>query len=111
MEKNAYMACLLDFYGPLLTERQQELMRLRAEEDLSLTEIAETLGVSRQAVNDGLKGAEARLTQLEEKLGLYARHERMAGAVERAADSLRRGEAEQALSILMRMEQEENYGI
>lgn len=111
MEKNAYLACLLDFYGPLLTPRQQDLLHLRAEEDLSLSEIAQALCVSRQAVSDGLRAAEARLLQLEDKLGLYARHDRMAQQVQRAVRALRQGEQQEALSILISMEREEEYGI
>ncbi len=68
---------LLDFYGPLLTDRQQELLRLSCEEDLSLAEIAEQAGVSRQGVHDILHRATQQLYQLEEKLGMLQRFRRM----------------------------------
>ena len=61
---------LLDFYGAMLTDRQHEMLRLRLEEDLSLSEIAEGFGVSRQAVNDALRKAEKTLTEMEQKLRL-----------------------------------------
>lgn len=68
---------LLDFYGPLLTDRQQELLRLSCEEDLSLAEIAQQAGVSRQGVHDILHRATQQLYQLEEKLGMLQRFRRM----------------------------------
>jgi len=68
---------LLDFYGPLLTERQQELLHLSCEEDLSLAEIAQQAGVSRQGVHDILHRATQQLYQLEEKLGMLQRFRQM----------------------------------
>ena len=68
---------LLDFYGPLLTERQQELLRLSCEEDMSLAEIAQQEGVSRQGVHDILQRATQQLYQLEEKLGMLKRFRQM----------------------------------
>lgn len=62
------MALLYDFYGALLTPRQQELMQAYYLEDLSLAEIAGEDGVSRQAVHDLIKRAEAALIEYEEKL-------------------------------------------
>ena len=68
---------LLDFYGPLLTERQQELLHLSCEEDMSLAEIAQQAGVSRQGVHDILQRATQQLYQWEEKLGMLQRFRRM----------------------------------
>lgn len=61
---------LYDFYGSLLTERQQNFIELYYGEDLSLGEIAEQHEVTRQAVHDTLKRAEQTLENYEEKLGL-----------------------------------------
>ncbi|GAB6180603.1 hypothetical protein JCM14036_19220 [Desulfotomaculum defluvii] len=61
---------LYDFYGSLLTERQQNFIELYYGDDLSLGEIAEQFDVTRQAVHDTLKRAEQTLTNYEEKLGL-----------------------------------------
>ncbi len=61
---------LFDFYGSLLTARQREVMEFYHEENLSLAEIAEEYGISRQAVHDTLKKAENALSQYEQKLGL-----------------------------------------
>ena len=64
---------LLDFYGELLTEKQRECYDLHYNEDLSLTEIAEQSGISRQAVWDNIRRAEAALLDIEEKTGLIRR--------------------------------------
>jgi uncharacterized protein len=71
----ARLSLLNDFYGSLLTLRQQEVMRLYHEENLSLSEIAEEFGISRQGVHDTLKNAEHALLEYEDKLGLVSRLE------------------------------------
>lgn len=71
----ARLSLLNDFYGTLLTARQQEVMRLYHEENLSLSEIAEEFGISRQGVHDTLKNAEHALQEYEDKLALVARLE------------------------------------
>ena len=63
------MTLLFDYYGELLTERQRACLDLRYNQDLSLGEIAEVLGVSRQGVHDNLSRAEALLKNMEEKTG------------------------------------------
>jgi predicted DNA-binding protein YlxM (UPF0122 family) len=65
---------LLDFYAPLLTDRQRELISAYYLDDLSLGEIAAAAGVSRQAVHDLIKRAEQQLLACEERLGLVAEH-------------------------------------
>lgn len=69
-DKIVQMNLLYDFYGQLLTEKQQEVLQLYYSHDLSLGEIAEQLGVSRQAVYDTIKRTEKLLYEYEEKLGL-----------------------------------------
>lgn len=64
---------LLDFYGALLTDKQRECYDLHFNEDLSTAEIAEQSGISRQAVWDNIRRADAALRQIEEKTGLIAR--------------------------------------
>lgn len=73
MEERIEIGLLYDFYGPLLTERRAELVRLYCEEDWSLTEIAAELGVSRQGVYDALRHAKGKLLGYEQKLKLMAR--------------------------------------
>jgi len=70
LEKVNRISWLFDIYGELLTGRQRELIRLYYHDDLSLAEIAEELGISRQAVFFGLKRSEEILEQYEKQLGL-----------------------------------------
>lgn len=78
MKSQAYrMALLYDFYGDVLTERQREFYDLYYNEDLSLSEIAENSGITRQGVRDVIVRAEAILTNLEDKTGLIRRFHAM----------------------------------
>lgn len=70
LEKTEHMVMLIDFYGPLLTDKQQHVLNLYYEYDWSLSEIAESLNVTRQAVYDLLRRAEYSLVEYEKKLGL-----------------------------------------
>lgn len=92
MEERVALNYLLDFYGPLLTEHRQEVLRLYCEEDLSQQEIAEQLSITRQGVFDTLAKAKKQLTAYEDKLGLVRRHRAQAALAEeclRALDWLR----------------------
>jgi len=75
MENALRMALLFDFYGPLLTERQQDVFQMYFHEDLSLGEVGEEFDVSRQAIYDILKRSGSLLEDFESKLGLVARHQ------------------------------------
>lgn len=72
-EKIVQIALLFDFYGQLLTEKQIDIIDMYYNNDLSLSEISEQLGISRQGVYDTLKRAEKTLFEYEEKLGLVNR--------------------------------------
>lgn len=72
-EKNLEIGLLLDFYGTTLTERKRTVMNLYYNEDFSLAEVADEVGISRQGVRELIKKSEAELIELEEKLGLVAR--------------------------------------
>lgn len=67
------MTLLFDYYGELLTQRQRDCLDMRYNQDLSLGEIAQELGVSRQGVYDNLNRAEALLRNMEEKTGCVGR--------------------------------------
>ena len=109
-EDRLMLTMLLDFYGELLTDKQRRCLELHCNEDLSLSEIAEQCGVSRQGVWDNIRRGEAALREMEEKTGLVRRFteterglsrirghlERLRQLCEGAADA----EAEQALREL-----------
>ncbi len=76
------MVLLLDYYGGMLTDKQKECFDMRYNQDMSLGEIAETLGVSRQAVNDNLSRTEALLRRMEENIGCVKRDMRYRAAAQ-----------------------------
>lgn len=92
MKSQTYeMTMLYDFYGDLLTDRQKEFFDLYYNEDLSLAEIAENSGITRQGVRDVIVRAEAILSEMEEKTGAIARFQRQSQEAEiicSAADKL-----------------------
>lgn len=83
-EKNLEIAYLLDFYGDILPERRRDIMDLYYNDDLSLAEIAEQLGITRQGVRECIKKTESELFFYEEKLGLRRRFTEAAERTERA---------------------------
>ncbi len=107
-------AWLLAFYGGMLTEKQREVLALHCDEDLSLAEIAQEAGVSRQGVHDMLHRTTQRLMDMEEKLGMAARFRRMTEGLETCRSLLKQGrypEAEGVIDALIRLNQEENNGL
>ena len=82
---------LYDYYGDLLTDRQRECFEMRYYQDLSLGEIADELGISRQGVHENLNRAEALLRNMEAKTGCVSRDQACRRAVKtiiQAASSL-----------------------
>lgn len=75
MEQLLYLSALFDLYGALLTEKQQECLRMHLFEDFSLSEIGEELGISRQAVYDNIHRSQKAMEAYEEKLGLAHRYQ------------------------------------
>lgn len=72
-EKNLNVGYLLDFYGEILSERKRTVLEYYYNDDLSLAEIAEEIGISRQGVRDSIKKGEEELFFFEDKLGLATR--------------------------------------
>ena len=108
------LAWLTAFYGGLLTDKQRQVLALHCEEDLSLAEIAQEAGVSRQGVHDMLTRAAQRLFEMEEKLGMAARFRRMEEGLEACRALLqekRYDEAERTIESLIRLDQEDNNGL
>jgi len=75
------LALLFDYYGSMLTDKQRDCFDMRYNQDLSLGEIAENLGVSRQAVNDNLTRTEALLRRMEENIGCVKRDNEIRSAL------------------------------
>ena len=108
------LAWLTAFYGGLLTDKQRQVLTLHCEEDLSLGEIAQEAGISRQGVHDMLTRAAQRLFDTEEKLGMAARFRRMEEGLEACRALMqekRYDEAEGVIDTLIRLDQEENNGL
>lgn len=102
-KKDMHISLLLDFYGDILSERRREMTSLYYNDDLSLSEIAEICGISRQGVRDSIKKSEAELLNLEEKLGLAGRYEELRAQISRissdiASISVSDGESQKKLS-------------
>ena len=76
-DKTLEMTLLFDFFGDLLTEKQREYFDYYYNDDLSLSEIAELTGISRQGVRDILLRSESLLRQYEEKAGVVERFRQM----------------------------------
>ena len=69
MAKDFEMGYLLDFYGEVLTPKQREMLRQYYNDDLSLSEIGENFGITRQGARDAIKHGETTLKELEAKVG------------------------------------------
>lgn len=82
MAKDLNVSILMDFYGQLLSERQLDMMDMYYNQDLSLSEIAEEVEISRQGVRDAIKRGEKQLTEFEEKLGLIKRFSDITAQIE-----------------------------
>lgn len=86
MEKIVEQGLLYDFYGALLTKHQQEIYEKVVYENLSLNEVAETEGVSKQAVHDLVRRCTIIMRGYEEKLGMIRRF----GKIRDSADRLKK---------------------
>ena len=82
ISRKVELAWLAAFYGGMLTEKQRVCLDLRFNQDLSLGEIGQLLGVSRQAVCDNLARTEALLHKMEENIGCVQRSRKNRKAVQ-----------------------------
>ena len=85
-EKNLRLAMLFDLYGELLTDTQKTMFD---NDDLSLAEISENTGITRQGVRDSIKRGEELLLSWEEKLGLAEKLVRIEAAAEKVEPLLK----------------------
>ena len=84
MGKDLSISVLLDIYGDMLTEKQKEVIELYYNEDLSLGEISELSGITRQGVRDSIKRGEAFLQEMEDKLQFAQKFKELAQIKETA---------------------------
>ncbi len=89
MAKNLEISLLFDFYGDMLTEKQRDVVELYYNDDLSLSEIAENEGITRQGVRDSIKRAEAQLLEMEDRLGLARRFHAVREGIETIREAAR----------------------
>jgi len=117
MEEAVFRTMLFDFYGELLTEKQREYFHLHYNEDMSLAEIAQSEGISRQGVWDIIRRGEETLRRTEEKTGLVARFRAQRETVAVMEQQLRQrlplteGEARLLAESLTEKVQELRHGI
>ena len=123
MDKKLEISLLFDFYGGLMPAAQQQVVELYVNDDLSLSEVADILGISRQGVRDSFARAVRKLRGFEERLGLLRAYRERAAAAEKIREAVAaiRGQhdspeiAAQCDAILyytdMMNEREENNGI
>ena len=83
---------MLDLYGGILTEKQFEMLDSYYCRDLTLEEIAENNGISKQAVHFAIKNAQAKISKLEKQLGILARHDALEEMLSEAEEAIRNGE-------------------
>ena len=88
LEKTQRVNLLIDCYGELLTQKQQLYLEYYYQDDYSLSEIAEILNVSRNAVYDNLKKAVHSLEKDEEKLQLMKKHQERLDLIQRIEDDI-----------------------
>lgn len=86
MAKNYEIAYLMDFYGDMLTEKQKAFLEYYYNDDLSLSEIAENEGITRQGVRDAIKRAEGQMLEMEEKIGMASRFKKIQEGLEKIVD-------------------------
>lgn len=114
ISKKVELNWLSAFYGGLLTDKQRQVLTLHCEEDLSLTEIAQEVGISRQGVHELLTRAARKMFEMEEKLHVTARFQRVENGLEKCRTMMREGrydDAERMIDALIRFDQEENNGL
>ena len=95
-EKNLKLAYLLDFYGDVLDDHTRGVMKAYYDDDLSLSEIAEGVGISRQGVRHVIKKGEEQLSFLEDRLGLASHYEELEEAAG-IIDGIKKALAEDAV--------------
>ena len=100
IEKRLDTVLLLSFYSPLLTEKQQKAMHLYYDEDYSLSEIAQEMGISRQGIFDAIHRGEEQISLLEERLGLLKRWTQICDGLRECKNAIEAGNMSRASEII-----------
>ena len=114
MSKDLAACTLIDHYGAMLTEHQRDIVTYYYFDDLSLAEIAENEGITRQAVRDTLKRAAAQLEQTEKLLGIYKQNAAISEKVDeiiRLCDEMQGENANRIKSVALSLKEGEIIGI
>lgn len=102
IRKSLGVGMLNDYYGSLLTEYQTEIVTLYYDYDLSLAEIAERYGISRQGVRDVIVRSEQKLNEYEQKLGLVAKLSKVAAELQELAGGMGEGGTKERLDKIIK---------
>ena len=105
MEDKIKSGYLYDFYGELLTEHQRSVYEMSINEDLSLSEIADTLSISRQAVHDIIKRCDKLLQDYESRLHLVDKFMQIKSDVVKINELTEQNPDENTLSEISRISQ------
>ena len=101
LEENLHFSLLLDLYSPLLTDKQAGIMTAYLNDNLGLSEIAESSGITRQAVRDIIERSKAIMVDYEEKLHLLSKFDDIKGKISSIIDTLpATGEADSMKRLL-----------
>lgn len=98
--KNLEYASLYDIYGELLSEKQKYAVEMYYCDDLSLAEISEHMGITRQGVRDQIKHAEQELDRFESCLALCRKNEELRDILEKIKDGLKKSGSDTAITAL-----------
>ena len=91
MDAKLEISLLYDFYGEMIPASQQRVVELYVNDDLSLSEVADIMGISRQGVRDSLNRAGVKLRDCEQRLGLlkaYRERQKAAGDIRSAVEDI-----------------------
>ncbi len=99
-QKSLEIGYLLDFYGEMLNDRRRTVLDMYYNEDMSLSEIAEALGITRQGARDLIKKAGDELLLFEEKLGMAQKFRALYDCTDRAEEILKKEDGTDRLSLL-----------
>lgn len=86
LEERVQIAILSKYYGKLLTDRQQSILNMYVDNNLSLAEVSEELNISRQAVKDSIDNAIQTLKQTENKLHFISRDDKIKEIINKSTD-------------------------